>query len=197
MELFTSKRPVVLGVLSLALTFIQFTVVRSADAQMPQDRPALASLSEQTRTLVLTWLNRDCGANAKRVLEDQLQAIGTVLEPVFWEAYRLGPLPANLERDQDNMRQRYDQRQAWLKENGGKLFGAQNTTRLMQIPREQYVKKEMANLITGYKTAAILGLGLVGTQTSLPELERIANDADDPASTAAKQTITNMQTRNQ
>lgn len=186
-----------LVVAGIALVLIQFTLALSASAQLSENRPAFASLPKNVQVLVLDWLNRDCGADEKMVLERRLQAIEADLEPVFWEAYRLGPSLASLERDRTAIGRRYETRQAWLAKNGRELFGTQDTSRLLETPKTRYVAKEMDNLIVGYKTAAILGLGLVGTRTSLPDLNQIAGDAANPAAVAAKQTITSIESRGQ
>ena len=184
-------------VAGIALVLIQFTLALSASAQLSETRPVLAGLPKNAQVLVLDWLNRDCGAEEKTVLERRLQAIGADLEPVFWEAYRLGPPLASLERDRTAIGRRYETRQAWLAENGRELFGTQDTSRLLETAKERYVAKEMENLTVGYKTAAILGLGLVGTRTSLPDLNRIATDEADPATIAANRTITDIENRSQ
>ena len=186
-----------LVVAGIALALIQFTFALSASAQLSENRPALASLPKNAQVLVLDWLNRDCGAEEKLVLDRRLQAIEADLEPVFWEAYRLGPSPASLERDRTAIGRRYETRQAWLAKSGRELFGTQDTSRLLETPKQRYVAREMDNLIVGYKTAAILGLGLVGTRTSLPDLSRIADDTASPAAVAAKQTITSIESRSQ
>ncbi len=181
---------------SLVVAVVLITMAGFAPAQAPEARPALASLAEDAQRLVLGWLNRDCGADDKRVLEEQLEAIGARLEPVFWEAYRLGPSAENLESDRENFRQRYQERQAWLADEGRRLFGDQEADRLMKVPVEQYAQRETENMVAGYKTAAVLGLGLAGTQGSLPELERLAEDPENPTSVAARQAIAAIKARN-
>ena len=185
-------RPVAI---SAIVTVALFVIASFTPAQTPEARPAFASLSKDAQMLVLSWLNRDCGADDKLVLEDRLKAIGAKLEPVFWEAYRLGPSASSLELDRANIQKRYKERQAWLAEEGRQLFGEQETERLMKVSVEQYTLKETANNVVGYKTAAIVGLGVVGTQSSLIELERIAKDLDNPAAIAAQQAIAAMKAR--
>lgn len=181
--------------ISAMVTVALFAFASFALGQIPDARPAFASLAKDAQMLVLSWLNRDCGADDKLVLEDRLKAIGAKLEPVFWEAYRLGPTASSLELDRANIQKRYKERQAWLAQDGRQLFGAQETERLMKVSVEQYTRKETANIVVGYKTTAILGLGLVGTQGSLIELERIAKDPDMPAAIAARQAIAAMKAR--
>jgi hypothetical protein len=182
-------------IISASVTVALFAFASFAPAQSTQARPAFASLSKDAQMLVLSWLNRDCGADDKLVLEDRLKAIDAKLEPVFWEAYRLGPSASSLELDRAHIQKRYKERQAWLAEQGRQLFGKQETERLMTVSLEQYTQKETANIVVGYKTTAILGLGLVGTQGSLIELEHITKDPDNPAAIAAQQAIAAMKAR--
>ena len=181
--------------ISAVVTVALFASASIAPAQTPEDRPAFAGLSKDDQMLVLSWLNRDCGADDRLVLEGELKRVGTKLEPVFWEAYRLGPSARSLELDRANFQKRYKERQAWLAKEGLRLFGEQETERLMQVSVEQYTQKETANIVVGYKTTAVLALGLVGTQKSLIELERIAKEPDNPVSTAAQQAIAAMKVR--
>lgn len=170
----------------------------SVHAQAPPSATgaqAFDALSAATRTLVIRWLNRDCGAAEQRRLEAQLGALGPQLEPVFLEAYRLGPPRGQIERDRTAFARRYDERQAELRRSGAKLFGAQETERLLAVTRDEYVRQELDRATIGYKTAAVAGLGLVGTERSLPELSRIAADAANPASVAAKSALKDVRAR--
>jgi hypothetical protein len=166
-----------------------------AEAQVLTARPQLQALPLEVRELVLTWLWRDCGASQQRTLEERLAAIGSRLEPVFWEAYRLGPPPEALEGDRAAFAERYGERQKWLRQSGEELFGKEEVERLLKVTRSQYVQRELDNAITGYRTAAVAGLGLVGTQDSRDELARIAENPDDPAHVAAKEAINSLRQR--
>jgi hypothetical protein len=183
------KQYVRFATISALLMMVLIAFASYSRAQTMETRPIFAGLSKDDQMVVLSWLNRDCGADDKLILEDKLKRIGVKLEPVFWEAYRLGPSARSLELDRANFQKRYKERQAWLAKEGHRLFGEQRTKRLMQVSVEQYTQEETANIIVGYKTAAILGLGLVGTQESIMELERIAKDPNNPASIAAQQAI--------
>jgi hypothetical protein len=156
---------------------------------------ALDALSADTRTLVVRWLNRDCDAAEQRRLEAQLGALGPRLEPVFLEAYRLGPPPAQTERDRTAFARHYDERQAELRRTGTKLFGAKETERLLAVTKDEYVRQELDRAAIGYKTAAVAGLGLVGTEHSLQELSRIAADTADPANIAAQGALRDVRAR--
>lgn len=173
---------------ALALYVTAFAIVLSgtAIAQGPASRPALEALPQDARQLVLTWLSRDCSSADKMVLEGQLQAVDAPIEAVFWEAYRLGPATADLERDTAAIRRRYEVRQKWLAGNqGADLLGAEEVERLRGQDGEEYTARELERIAIGYRTAAILGLALVAGEESAAELEAIAGDAENPAATAA------------
>jgi hypothetical protein len=159
-----------------------------AQTQQPPaaSRPQLEALPRELRELVITWLHRDCGAAEKTALADRLVAVGSRLEPAFWEAYRLGPPAAELERDRGAIAARYRERQAWLRDSGTQLMSEEETRRLLAVAPEQYTRRELDQIIQAYRTAALAGLGLVGTKALVPELERIAGDENDPASGAAR-----------
>jgi hypothetical protein len=159
------------------------------------DRPLLAGLSPDVRALVMIWLNTDCGAGQSPTLDAKLVALGPRLEAVFWEAYRLGPPADEIERDRAAISQRYEQRQRQLRESGEKLFGADETKRLLSVPQAEYTKRELDQAIVGYKTAAIVGLGFVGTSASIGELARIAADEQSPARVAAQQATGRLRQR--
>src|SRR5688500_18915661 len=93
---------------------------RGAEAQPTNENRwvELAKLDVKVRGLVVNWLEKDCEAAEKRRLIDQLVAQGVRLEPVFREAYRLGPPPERIKQDRAVAMAAFEQRQAWLRENG-------------------------------------------------------------------------------
>lgn len=159
------------------------------------ERPLLAALSPEVRELVSIWLHTDCGAGQAPVPDARLVALGSRLEPVFWEAYRLGPPSDEIERDRAAISRRYEQRQRQLRESGEKLFGPDETKRLLAISEAEYTKRELERAIVGYKTAAIVGLGLVGTAASVGDLARIGADENSPARVAAQQATLRLRQR--
>jgi hypothetical protein len=172
--------------LALCATALAIVLSGTAIAQTRVSRPALEALPEEVQQFVLTWLTRDCSSADKLVLEGQLQAVGAPLEPVFWEAYRLGPPTTDLERDTAAIRRRYEVRQKWLAGNqGADLLGAEEVERLRGQDGEDYTTRELERITVGYRTAAILGLALVAGEGSTAALEAIAGDTENAAATAA------------
>lgn len=162
---------------------------RGAEAQPGENRwVELAKLDAKTRGLVVNWLEKDCEAAEKRILIDQLTALGVRLEPVFREAYRLGPPPERVQQDRAVARAAFEQRQAWLREYGEQMMGDEARALLATTP-ETYADRQLANAAVGWRERALMGLGLVGGDTALADLQRIAADPKAPLAAAAKRGI--------
>jgi hypothetical protein len=178
---------------NLMIVFIFASMVAQAQTQ---ERPEFSKLKPEAQVLVLSWLNGNCGAGEQGKLEQQLKDIGAVLEPVFWEAYRLGPTRQELRNDTAAVVKRYADRQNWLRQFGEAQMGREETARQLAIPEKQYVDREVAQYVERYKTATLSGLGLIGTRRSEVELARIAGDEKNPAQTAAKEALKAIRRQN-
>lgn len=159
------------------------------ETQSLSERPAFSKLMPEVQTLVQTWLNKNCGAAEQREFERKLIKIGVVLEPVFWEAYRLGPTEQELKAISAPVAKRYEDRQNWLRQFGDAQMGKEETARQLAIPEKKYTDREVTQYTERYKTAALAGLGLIGTQQSEAELTRIADDGKNPAQTSAQEAL--------
>jgi hypothetical protein len=171
------------GVGLLAALFVG----RGAEAQPTGDNRwvELAKLDGKARALVVNWLEKDCEAAEKRRLIDQLTATGIRLEPAFWEAYRLGPPPERVRQDRAAAKAAFEQRQAWLRENGEQMMGDEARTLLETTP-DAYADRQLENVTVGWRERALMGLGLVGGEKVLDELRRMAADPRQPLAAAAK-----------
>ena len=154
-----SMRPTVMVV-------IAFFCVTPVFAQMVNERVELTKLKPDAREFVSTWLNQNCGMEEQQRIEERIKGLGPVLEPVFWEAYRLGPPEETIKELQAHFRKQYRERQDHLKEFGDRLFGKNQVQELLSITEEQYVQRETQQYLARYRTAALSGLGMVGTQTA-------------------------------
>jgi len=182
---------------SFSIAALALLATLSANAQSQESRPALEALAPEQQLLVFDWLSRDCSSADRLVLEGLLTAVGQRLEPVFWEAYRLGPPADQLESDANEIRRRFDMRQKWLAEGSAdELFGAEEVQRLSSLDVEEYVRGELERIRIGYTTAAVLGLALVATEEgSAAELSVLADDAENPAAVAAGMALEAMAQR--
>jgi hypothetical protein len=173
------------------LAVIALVVLTSswAGAEPAAERPAFATVKPEVQVLVQTWLNKNCGAAEQQRLETQLRATGTVLEPVFWEAFRFGPTEQELKEVNGAVAKRYTQRQSWLRQFGDAQMGREETARQLAITERQYADRERAQYTERYKTAAVAALGLIGTKQSEAELTRMADDDQNPAQISAQEAL--------
>ncbi|WP_156830518.1 hypothetical protein [Methylobacter marinus] len=160
-----------------------------AGAQTLSERPEFSKLRPEVQTLVQTWLNKNCGAAERSMFEKKLTEVGIALEPVFWEAFRLGPTKQELKNLSAAIVKRYEDRQNWLQQFGNTQMGKEEATRQLAISEKQYADREMIQYTQRYKTSALAGLGLIGTQQSEADLNRIADDNSNPAQTAAQEAL--------
>jgi hypothetical protein len=181
------KRLLLSVLLVLASTWVR--------AESSSERPAFSKLGPEAQLLVQTWLNKNCGAAEQRGFENRLIALGVVLEPVFWEAFRLGPTAQELKDVGAVVSKRYGDRQGWLRQFGDAQMGKEETARQRALPETQYADREMTQYTERYKTAAVAGLGLIGTPQSEAELKWIADDVTNPAQTAAYEALQAIQRR--
>lgn len=160
-----------------------------ASAQTALERQTFAMLKPEVQVLVQAWLNKNCGAAEHQRIETQLRAIGSVLEPVFWEAFRVGPTAQELQEVDGAAAKRFTERQSWLRQFGDVQMGKEETARQLTISDQQYVDREVAQYIERYKTAALAALGLVGTKRSEAALSRIADDNTNFAQISAQEAL--------
>lgn len=159
-------------------------------AQSPSTRQAFDRLDPQEQTLVSTWLEQDCSVQERRHLLDRVEGLGKKLEPVFWEAYRDGPPDRAVERLQGQLAARYAERQSRLRQIGPDLFGKEETTQLLTLSPTEFVQRGLAQFQQRYRSAALSGLGLVGTDRQ--PLEDIAHDVSSPLAIAAQEALRTM-----
>jgi hypothetical protein len=172
------------------------TLLSVPNGAFPQsDRQNLETLSPDVREFVQTWLGQDCRTGQIQELESRLLALGNRLEPVFWEAYRLGPPPEDLRRIREVMVRRYGERQEWLRTSGSGLLGTESRLRLLSVPQSQFVERETEGYVSRYKTSAIMGLAIVGTRASAAELERITANEKSPSHVAAGEALQRIRIR--
>ena len=164
-----------------------------AYGQEPRSLSVFDQLTLDEQRIVATWLSQDCGVDERSRLLDQIKALGTKLEPVFWEAYREGPKEKNVAQFRERLARQYEERQARLEDIGPDLFGKEETQRLLSVTRSQYVSRELEQYQYRYRSAALTGLGVVGTQ--LDGLEKIATDKNDPLQGTAQEAVRMMRDR--
>jgi hypothetical protein len=178
--------------ISRIVVFLACFVSGFAQAQALAERPEFNALKPDERILVDTWLKKNCGAAEKGAFENRLLAIGARLEPVFWEAYRLGPTDVDLKAADGEYARRFADRQKWLRQFGEQQMGKEETERQLAVSESDYAQRERARFARGYRSAALAGLGLTGTEKSRQELRRIADDAREPLQISAREALKSL-----
>ena len=74
------------------MVVIGLVCVTPVFAQKVNERVELRKLNPDAQEFVYTWLNQNCGVEEQQRIEGRIKVLGPLLEPVFWEAYRLDPL---------------------------------------------------------------------------------------------------------
>ncbi|CAG7856311.1 hypothetical protein MCAMS1_00742 [biofilm metagenome] len=165
-------------------------------AQNTQEHPIFNNLIPEDKALALTWLSRSCSVSEKNEFEKKIIARGDAFDPVFWEAYQFGPTEQEIKKINATAITNYRDRINWLEKFGDAQMGEVETKRQLAISEKQYVERVINNYTNGYKTSAVTGLGLVGTVQRGAELNKIANDSENPAQTAAQEALKLFSIRN-
>ncbi len=160
-----------------------------AGAETSSGRPSFATLQPEAQRLVQTWLNTNCGSAEHMAFENKLSTFGAALESAFWEAFRLGPTEEEIKTIRAAVAARYEERQSWLRQYGDAQMGKEETARQLAISERQYADRELTQYIERYESAALAGLGLVGTQRFETELKRIAEDDKNPVQISAQEAL--------
>ena len=157
-------------------------------------RPQWRALRADQRALVERWLAADCGVGEAATLRQQLTAEGSRLEPALWEAFELGPPPDVVESARRAAERRHGARRAWLRRRGTVVLGEEEAKRQLAITREVYVGSALARLRGGYRSAALAGIGLVGTATAEPRLRQLAQPGQE-LEVAAREALARLRER--
>ncbi|MEM7481095.1 MAG: hypothetical protein AAF481_07960 [Acidobacteriota bacterium] len=185
----SSMRKLSWGLVALAL--IAWAVPNLSQPQSPgnvQAWPELERLDKDVRVVVVTWLSRDCEAKEGANLLEQFWSVGNELQPVFREAYRQGPPPQVVDEARKAAASAFDQRQAWLQEEGEDLMSAEEVQRQLAIPSGDYIQRRIEDVGIGWRERALIALGLVGDDETLDELLRLA-ESDSPGAAAAARAL--------
>ena len=160
-----------------------------AKAQNTQYYPIFNKLKPEEQVIVLTWLNNTCNVGEEHILKNKIIALSSYLDPVFWEAYQLGPTEQDIKKLRTTAISNYMERNEWLQIFGDEQMGKEETKRQLAITEDQYVGRVIDDYTIGYKTSAISGVGLIGKTQWQNELNQIANDPKNPAQTAAQEVL--------
>lgn len=168
-----------------AIWMTQLSGPASAQAQQ-QTFPRLQALPLSSRDALTNWLQRDCSVGLTGNATESLIAIPGVNEAVLIEAYQQGPAPELDRTFTAAFDQAYKERNVTLAQEGAELLGPEDTTRLLGVSRDDYVKRRIEDARLNYRTNAVHGLGAIGSEAALALLAPIATDPADPLRSAAQ-----------
>jgi hypothetical protein len=147
------------------------------------------------RVLVRTWLLTDCGLGDSK-LEQQILSRGTVLEPLFLEALDKGPPPDELQSVEKVARERFDKMRRSLDDPNRRLeMRDADREAMRQTTLESFVSAERDNLVLRWRTQAVNGLALVGTDKARQALRALERDKSSPLRDNAVAALKRLSTR--
>lgn len=157
-------------------------------------RPAIPqSTTEQARPAVERWLLGNCSVEEADSLEKQLRAFDTQLEPAFLEAFEKGPNTSLISEVEQAAAKRFDQRQALLKSGSVAGLSKEDIDAARSVSREQFIAQAKQDFVTRYKSQALLGLGIVGSDKAQEVLQQVARDEKSPLRGSAQEGLKKMQ----
>ena len=122
------------------------------------------------------WMNRSCAVGERGKLEGELRRYGSRLEARLEEAFLRGPSEAQKTQWRQVAQREWQEMVAAI--DAGKTHGLtrQEISRLQTARLEGFSKGALDDYTEGYRSAAIAGLGIIGTQRAGQFLLRIRDD---------------------
>ncbi len=186
-----AKRHTLLALAALAtLPFAAAFLPPPGGAQPTPSRwVEFARLDAATQALVTSWLAEDCEAGERFHRLTEITLAGARLAPVFHEAFTLGPPPQRLEESRATAKAAFEQRQAWLRTDGEKLFGKEEAQHLLAETLENYAERQVGSIDRGWRERALIALARVGDETALSEVKKLAASPNDSFAATAKRAL--------
>lgn len=176
--------------LSMAAAALVAGCQTAQDVSTPESPPVSVQLAELgAPDLAQTWLLNNCGIDDLSVLVAELRDRAAELEPLFLDAVRAGP-PDDLTRSVADAAQR--RFSAGLRELAeGESFGLSDDDRAALKTRdpEAYVERVRANFDIAYRSQAVLGLGIVGSEETRAFLQEMAADDESRLQSSARRAL--------
>lgn len=194
--------PVICGALLVACSTLmpppaapKFPASAAVIEEMQATRPAFAALRPQDQATVYLWLNANCAVDG----EDRRAAILAMprdAEIVLIEAFRMRPPSALLDELAETRREEFDGIQRELASDDIAWVDAGTRQRLTTLSQSSFVAAGIDATIRNYRVAALQGIALVGTTTSISWLERALPDiAGAELKQSAQQTLVELRRR--
>jgi len=146
--------------------------------ELSETRDEFSALEPDGQSLLYIWLLADCAvdANDRRA---ELLKFGSRGELALIEAFRMGPPDAFIAEIADARRNDLFAIRAQLEGEDRELFDEEITKRVLEISEKSYVNDGITPVIQSYKLAALDGIAITGTNTSITWLERTIPTLED------------------
>jgi len=154
--------------------------------EMRKTRPAFTRLSVKEQSVAHFWLLANCAVGADDHRK-QLVYLDAHAEDALIEAFRMGPPRSLLRELSDTRRRDYAAIKERLEGKDRELFGPSLRAQLAALSEDAYIKEGIDLTIAGYRLAALAGLTMIGTQTSIAWLEQTVPTLKDPELNRAAQ----------
>lgn len=147
--------------------------------------PKVIAPSMTPASIAARWLWYDCSVGDGQQLPTQVVRAAASIESLFMAAYRDGPADKDLAEVEGALRARFAARNATLASDIG--LGKEELDRARKTTEKAFVVRGLADAVAGYRSQALLGLGLVGSDSARATLTGVASDPASPfKSTAAR-----------
>ena len=145
--------------------------------------------SEMIVSQVFQLLALDCGVSGDlKQFEVALDELQVDVSPLFVQILRDGAPNSVRQTTLAKAKQRYNERQKWLKKNGQTLLGEETVDRLLQKTEEDYSADVVRRINMCYRENALRGLAQIGKTDTIPAIAEMAK-RDTTLDVLSKQAI--------
>jgi HEAT repeat protein len=142
--------------------------------------------------LAQRWLFHTCDTGDDGSLESEVRRHARNLEPVFRKAAESGPEQRLINQARDSARREYQQRAAVVKSGEGLGLDKESLALLRNQSQNDYVNRAVEDFVLGYRSRAVLGLGLTGGAETRAYLEKLAGNEQSPLRRSAQAALEKM-----
>jgi hypothetical protein len=156
-------------------------------------QPAEAPLAPDAAGVVDRWLRGSCLGEEAPARTDELRRYGTAVAPALRRALQQGPPAGDIAAVREAAMRRYAER-AKFDWSGIEVTGVprEALARIARESPEAFVADQVRRFVNGWKSNAIAGLAIAGTEQDRALLRRMAARTADPLAPAARAALQSM-----
>jgi hypothetical protein len=174
--------------LALAVALLALVLASAAHAQ-PRD----ATIPPDAAAVVDRWLRGSCLGEDAPARAQEMRQLGAAVAPALRAALQQGPPAGDIAAVREAAAKRYAERPRfdW---SSVEVTGVNRDAiaRMARQPREAFVADEVRRYVNGWKSNAIAGLAIVGSEQDRAVLRRIAERSGDPLAPAARAALQSL-----